>query len=129
MVAITRLGLYGSTRQPAGPFAGKVETIPGTGHPVDEITRLGLYGGARALTGSFLGKLEDGEVVGHPVGNLTRLGLYGGSRSRYGAFAGKAVTVATVEHRTYDRYRTQALQEDEEILILLQSIIRVIRCH
>ena len=39
------------------------------------------------------------------------------------------VTTGEVIHRTYDRYRTQALQEDEEVLILLQSIIRVIRCH
>ena len=42
---------------------------------------------------------------------------------------GCTVTTEEVIHRTYDRYRTQALQEDEEVIILLQSIIRVIRCH
>jgi len=83
MAAVTRLGLYGGSRAPHGPFSGKT---PGVIPSLDNVTRLGLYGGPRAPYGSFAGKTAGSTGDGW-LGKLSA-GLYSPT--------GKIITLGTM---------------------------------
>jgi len=100
-MAITRLGLSGTTRGLYGSFAGKAASGDPGGHNPGEITRLGLSGTTRGLYGSFAGRTA------------------------------AIVEIGDRKSHTYDRFhdlhKERLLQEDEELLVLARMFLETIQ--